>query len=362
MIRIRVKAAARDYEVLVGGDLLRAPGQWLSGAGPDGDVRIITDTTVGELYGPALQGSLRAEGRGAEAFEIAPGEPSKTLEVAARIYDWLVETGTERRDLIVALGGGVVGDLAGFVAATFLRGLRFVQVPTSLLAQVDSSVGGKVAVNHSRGKNLIGAFYPPSLVVADTAVLATLPPREYSAALAEMVKHGVILDGTYFRTLEGAGADLLRPDPRLLQPLVARSVELKAKVVEQDEQEAGLRAILNYGHTVGHAVEAATDFRRYRHGEAVAIGMSAAGYLAFSLRMVDRETVDRQSRLLTRLGLPMKSPGLSPALLRDAIRRDKKSRGGRPAWVLPEAIGRVVVRRDVPDRHVDEMLEAVTSP
>jgi 3-dehydroquinate synthase len=290
------------------------------------------------------------------SYQVPSGEASKSLDAAARLYDWLVETGTERRDLVLALGGGVVGDLAGFAAATFLRGVRLVQIPTSLLAQVDSSVGGKVAVNHPRGKNLIGAFYPPSLVIVDSSTLSTLPARELSAALAEVVKMGVILDPQLFDLLEREAESLLRLEPAVVEQVVARSIELKAGVVQQDERESGPRAILNYGHTIGHGVEAASDYLLYRHGEAVAIGMEGAARLAAEIGSCPRDLAQRQGSLLRRFGLPLSYRGVAGDAILEAMSRDKKASRGRLTWVLPERIGKMAIRRDVPESAVERVV------
>lgn len=342
--------------------MLASAGELLKEAGLAGRIRLVADAAVHEIYGRGLEARLRESGFAVASFLVPPGEPSKSLEMASRIYDWLIEVGTERRDLVVALGGGVVGDLAGFVAATFLRGLRLVQLPTSLLAQVDSSVGGKVAVDHPRGKNLIGAFYPASLVLADTQTLGTLPRRELSAALAEVAKMGVILDATLFERLERQAESLLRLDLAATEEVIARSIELKAGVVQVDEKETGLRAILNYGHTIGHGVEAASGYREYHHGEAVSVGITGAARIAASLGMTDAATAGRQEALLRRFGLPTSCPGIPVDQVLEAMSRDKKASQGRLAWVLPEKIGQVVVRRDVPPELVRNVLETLATP
>lgn len=359
MITLSIKSGAGPYRVMVGHGLLASVGQLLKDAGLEGNARLISDENVYRRYGLALEDRLLAAGFSVASFVVPPGEASKSLETAGRLYDWLIHVGTERRDLILALGGGVVGDVAGFVAATFLRGVRFVQLPTSLLAQVDSSVGGKVAINHPRGKNMIGAFYPPSLVVVDPATLASLPDRERVAALAEVAKMGVIMDESLFERLERDGSKLAQLDADTVEGVVARSIALKAQVVEQDEKEAGLRAILNYGHTIGHAVEVASDYLTYRHGEAVAIGMVGAARLALRLGMVDAATVERQERLLEGFGLPAGCPGIPVDGLLEAMGRDKKASRGRLTWVLPERIGRVRIRRDVPMNIVRDVLESL---
>ena len=347
MITIAIDAAAGRYQVLVERGLLADAARLLRDAGLEGGVRLIADENVFDQHGRQLEEHLRSSGYSVVSYKVAAGEPSKSLGVAAGLYDWLVDTGTERRDLVVALGGGVIGDLAGFVAATFLRGLRLVQIPTSLLAQVDSSVGGKVAVNHPRGKNLIGSFYPPALVIVDPATLSTLPARELSAATAEVVKMGIIMDPGLFERLERDAEALLELRAGVVEDVVARSISLKANVVEQDERESGLRATLNYGHTIAHGVEAASGYSRYRHGEAVAIGMEGAARIALHMGLIDDGFVDRQRGLLRRLGLPLTYGGARPGEVLSAMGRDKKASQGRLTWILPEGIGEVSIRRDV---------------
>jgi len=356
MIRIPIEAAAGRYLVMVGRGLLATTGELLREAGLEGGLRLIADEAVYRLYGPDLEERLRSVGFSVASFQVPSGEPSKSLDMASRLYDWLIESRTERKDLVLALGGGVVGDLAGFVAATYMRGVRLVQLPTTLLAQVDSSVGGKVAVDHPRGKNLIGAFHPPSLVIADPTVLASLPGRELRAAMAEVVKMGVILDADLFARLEEEAEALLRLEVEPLEAVIARGIELKARVVQEDEKESGPRAILNYGHTLGHAVEAVSGYLLYRHGESVAIGMVGAAMIAAEMGMVDRVVVDRQAVLLKRFGLPTSCSGMPVDRLLEAMGRDKKASRGRLTWVLPERIGHASIRRDVPVKLVERVL------
>lgn len=333
---------------------------YLERAGLSGRVRLVADARLMDTHGARVESALRDSGRDHATLAVTAGETAKSLASAERIYDWLIETGTERGDTLVALGGGVIGDLAGFVAATYLRGIPLVQVPTTLLAMVDSSIGGKVGINHRLGKNLIGAFHQPRLVIADTAMLQTLPRRELAAGWAEVVKTGLILDAVLFRRLEADPAGLLGLDPDLTVAAIARSVELKAMVVAEDERESGRRMLLNYGHTIGHAIEAATDYERYLHGEAVAIGMSAAGRMAVELGMISRDDLARQDSLLDRLGLPRRAPSLNPDDLWAPMRRDKKARQSRLRWVLLAEIGRAVVRDDVPEDLVERLLGSLT--
>jgi 3-dehydroquinate synthase len=356
-----VRTASRTYPVIVGpGALATVPAQ-LAAVGLDGRLRLIADAAVYARYGGALEAALRAAGREVSSQTIPPGEQSKSLAQAEALYDWLLAEGVERRDVVLALGGGVAGDLAGYVAATILRGIRFVQVPTTLLAQVDASIGGKVAVDHPRGKNLIGAFHQPSLVVADTSTLATLPPRELAAGWAEVVKTAVILDAALFELLEREADALraLRPGPT--ETAIRRCMELKAVVVGEDERESDRRAILNYGHTVGHAVEAATAYGRYLHGEAVAIGLVAAARIAVELGLFGADVAARQRALLERFDLPTGAPGVDRGAVRAAMGLDKKARAGQLAWVLPTRLGDVTVRRDVPEALVERALDEVLS-
>jgi 3-dehydroquinate synthase len=274
---------------------------------------------------------------------LPPGEATKSLASASRLYDVLVNHMADRHTAVVAIGGGVIGDLAGFVAATYARGIPLVMVPTTLLAQVDSSVGGKVGVNHPGAKNIIGAFHQPSGVWIDTETLRTLPDREIRCGLAEVVKYGVILDGAFFEELERSVEAILRRDARMLRRIVARSCELKASVVSRDErEETGLRAVLNFGHTIAHAIEAVAGYDGpYQHGEAVAVGMVAEARLAERLGWITPEIVGRIHRLLDRLGLPTTAPELDPDRLISAMARDKKNRGGRIRFVLPRSLGHV---------------------
>ena len=303
---------------------------------------IVTDENVAQFAKPYAD-SLRAAGI-ANTLEILPaGEASKSLDRASALYDRLIELRADRHFAIIALGGGVIGDLAGFVAATFTRGLPLLMVPTTLLSQVDSSVGGKVGVNHPRAKNIIGAFHQPVCVWIDVTSLNTLPDRELRCGLAEVVKYGVILDSTFFDSLEQNCRPILGRDSALIRRIVARSCELKAEVVSKDErEETGLRAVLNFGHTVGHAIEAVAGYGGgFQHGEAVAVGMVAECRLAQRLGWIGPEVTTRVARLLEQFGLPISAPGLDLDLLLEAMTRDKKNRDGKIRFVLPRAIGHV---------------------
>jgi 3-dehydroquinate synthase len=278
------------------------------------------------------------------------------LETAVSIYDWLVNFHAERNDSIVALGGGMVGDLAGFVAANFLRGLPLVQVSTSLTGMVDAAIGGKVAVNHPRAKNLIGAFYQPRLVLADTETLTTLPRRELVSGCAEVVKHAMICDPRLLEYLEERAEGLLMLDKAITSEVVSRSAAIKARVVSEDEKEQGIRVILNYGHTIGHGLEAATNYERFLHGEAIAIGMMGAAMISRQVGLLFQEVVDRQKALLERFGLPTTCSGVDIESLLKAMELDKKVVGKKGRWVLLSGIGKPVVRDDI---HREEAVSAI---
>jgi shikimate kinase/3-dehydroquinate synthase len=344
----QVTTTTQQYPVLVGRGWLKRLGREMSHAGLSGSAYIISDEKVFPLYGRRLSRVLEDAGFKIGSYVVPPGETSKSLDTATAIYDFLAERQAERNNTIVALGGGMVGDLAGFVAATYLRGMPLVQVPTSLVAMVDASIGGKVAVNHPRAKNIIGAFYQPRLVLADIDVLASLPRRELVSGWAEVVKHGLILDADYFCFLEQSVEKLLRLESETTTIAVARSAAIKAQIVSEDEKEQGRRTLLNYGHTVGHGLEAAGGYERFLHGEAVAIGMMAAAFISQRLGMIPTELVEHQGRLLGRLGLPTRCTGVDRQAVLAAMKLDKKVRDKATRWVLLEGLGRAVVRQDVP--------------
>jgi len=325
---------------------------------------LVTDSNLATLGLPSAYETCLA-GAGIEAVTVAvpAGESSKSLAGAATLYDALVALKADRHTVIVALGGGVIGDLAGFVAATYARGLPLVMVPTTLLAQVDSSVGGKVGINHPDAKNIIGSFHQPVGVWIDTAVLDSLPIRELRCGLAEVVKYGVIMDAQFYVNIERDASAILARDPRALRHIISHSCRLKAQVVAQDErEETGLRAILNFGHTVGHAIEAVAGYGgSFQHGEAVAAGMVAESRLAQRLAWIGPDVVERLVRLLDRLGLPTSAPGLDPEHLLEAMGRDKKNRRGKIRFVLPRAIGRVETSDSPSDESVRGMLAELVS-
>ncbi len=364
---LTVTTPTASYPVLIGPGLLHALPDQLGALGLGGKAWLISDTAVYPRYGAIVQDLLRGAGYTVQSHAVPAGEASKDLATAARLYDWMIGGGVERRDTVLALGGGVVGDLAGFVAATALRGVALVQLPTTLLGMVDSAIGGKTGVNHPLGKNLIGAFHQPHLVLSDTMTLATLPPRELRAGWAEVIKHGVIRDAGLFQDLEDSSAQVadlssaraIHQLQSTIGALVHRAVKVKVDVVNADEREYGERMLLNYGHTLGHALEAATGYGTLLHGEAVAIGMHLAARIAQRLDMLDAAAVERQRRLLGAYGLPTAIPdGVAPEHLMALTLHDKKVSAGRVRWVLPTTIGSVTVRDDVPQALVRAVLES----
>lgn len=335
----------RAYPIVIGRHCLPRLGRLLKSLAAVRRIVIVSAPPVYRRYGRAILASLNASGFEARVVTVPDGERAKSLRWLSYLYDRLVEARCDRDVTVIALGGGVIGDLAGFAASTYLRGVRVVQVPTTLVAQVDASIGGKTAVNHPNGKNLIGTFHQPALVLADVAVLRTLPTRDLVGGLAEVVKYGVIADPALFQYLERHAPRLLACDLAALERIVVRSAAIKADVVGRDEREGGLRRILNYGHTLGHAVETVTGYRRVHHGEAIAIGMAFAARLGVRLGLCGWNLVERQDGLLRRIGLPARLPqGISTSGLMSSMAHDKKVRGGRLHFVLPRRVGAVVVR------------------
>jgi len=337
---VTVELGDRSYPIQIGSGLLADVGSRLAALRYD-SAAVITNPTVSKLHLDTVRNSLQRAGYGATVIEIPAGEEHKNLAWLAFIYDRLVEARLDRTSPLLALGGGVIGDLTGFAAATFLRGVPFVQLPTTLLAQVDSSVGGKTGINHVAGKNLIGAFYQPQLVVIDVTTLQTLPRRELLAGLVEVIKYGVILDPKLFALIEKKLDRILALDLDVLRPIVQRSCALKAEVVQRDERESDYRSILNFGHTLGHAIEGLTEYKRYLHGEAVAIGMAFAARLSAVRGYCNQVTMQRIIRLLKRAGLPVEVPSdLVGPQLALAIESDKKAAGGKVKFVGLEDLGR----------------------
>jgi len=355
MQTLRVELGERAYAIYIGEHLLSSAGLIL----PHLDlpkVAIVTNTTVAALYLQQLAEALRAGGVDVISIVLEDGERYKDWATLNRIYDALLERRCDRKTTLIALGGGVIGDLAGFAAATYMRGIPFIQVPTTLLAQVDSSIGGKTGINHPLGKNMIGAFYQPRLVLADTAVLASLPPRELSAGMAEVIKHGLIRDGAFFAWLEQNMEKLLACDREALAHAVRRCCEIKAAVVAEDERETGVRALLNFGHTFGHAIESGLGYGKWLHGEAVAAGMVMAADLSRRMDLIAQAEAERIIALLKRARLPTAPPDIAPARLLELMGVDKKAEGGKLRFVLLEGIGAASIRADVPDGPLQQAL------
>ncbi|MCX6024275.1 MAG: 3-dehydroquinate synthase [Chloroflexi bacterium] len=348
-----VTTETQSYPVYVEAGGLSRLGERMRGAGLSGGATIIADRNVAGSYGETALASLADAGFAADLHVIDAGEPAKNLDTVARLYDHLLERRAERSHTLVALGGGVTGDLVGFVAATYLRGVPFVQAPTSLLGMVDAGIGGKTGVNRPQGKNLVGAFYQPRLVLADTDTLKSLPQRALTEGWAEAIKHALILDPALLATFEREADRLLRLEPDITAAVVRRSTAIKAEVVSQDEKEIGLRMILNYGHTIGHALENVTGYGRLLHGEAVAVGMRGAAQLSQAMGLLTAEDVERQQAVLRRFGLPETAPGADADAVLAALLLDKKVKAKTVRWVLLDGLGRAVVRNDVPPELVE---------
>jgi 3-dehydroquinate synthase len=359
---LRVDLPGREYDIHIGEGLIGQAGELLRPHLRRPRVAVVTDAHVAERHWPAFREVLERDGIGAEALVLPPGEGTKDWANLARTVEWLLERKVERRDLVVALGGGVIGDLAGFAAAVLRRGVRFVQVPTTLLAQVDSSVGGKTGINTAQGKNLVGAFHQPVLVIADTGLLATLPLRDFLSGYGEVVKYGLLGDAGFFDWLEANGAAVLAQEPAALERIVRRSCEMKAGIVVRDETEEGDRALLNLGHTFAHALEAATGYgERLLHGEAVAVGLGLAFDLSARLGLCSQEEPSRVRAHLRAMGMkaalsdvPGGLPG--PEELLRLMGQDKKAVAGKLRFILARGIGRAFVADDVPTEAVIEVL------
>lgn len=353
MLRVTVGLPGRQYDILIGAELLGRAAEFIAPLGPT-RIAIVTGTAVGALYASALRRSLSTIAD-VTAITLPDGESHKQWTSVSRILDALVEVRADRRSLVVALGGGVIGDIAGFAASIYMRGIRLVQIPTTLLAQVDSSVGGKTGINHPRGKNLIGAFHQPQLVISDTATLQTLPDRELSAGLAEVLKHGLLADRDYFERTARELTLLRARDPDALMSAVGRSCQIKAGIVERDERESGERALLNLGHTFGHAIEALTGYDRWLHGEAVGCGLVLAADLSHRVGLLPRESLAPIEAAVHAAGLPARIEGLSARAAIESMRGDKKSEAGAIRFILLERIGRAL-QRTVPDLALQDTL------
>lgn len=344
---IQVALGDRAYPIHLGEGVLDLLPEVLASCKVRGAVGLVTDSNVGPLYAGRVRGLIEGAGRRCILHQMPAGEVHKRLEVVEAICGAFLEGGLDRSSTVIALGGGVVGDVAGFAAAAFMRGIPFVQIPTTIVAQVDSSVGGKTGVNHPLGKNTIGAFHQPQAVLIDISLLRSLPDRELRAGLAEAIKHGIIADAALFAHLEVQADAILRKDLAALQVPVQRSCEIKGAIVAEDEFEHGKRANLNYGHTFGHAIESVTHYEQFLHGEAIALGMCAAGALAQRLGMVDEDFVPRQRKCFEAYGLPVLWPDLPVAETLHAMKKDKKVRAGAMKFILATGIGNVVQRTDI---------------
>ena len=358
--QVQIELADRSYPILIGSGLL-ADASTYQDLPPASTALIVSNTTVAPLYAAQLQAALSARYSKVLLLDLPDGEAHKDWPTLQLIFDALLVNSCDRKTVLFALGGGVVGDMTGFAAASYMRGVPFVQIPTTLLAQVDSSVGGKTAVNHPLGKNMIGAFYQPRLVVCDLDTLKTLPPRELSAGLAEIIKYGLIADMPFMDWMEANIGDLLASEPAALAFAIQRSCEIKAHVVGQDEREQGLRAILNFGHTFGHAIESGMGYGQWLHGEGVGCGMVMAAHLSQRLGLVDMAFVDRLTGLIQRAGLPVKGPILDAAdnagRYLELMRVDKKSEAGEIRFVLIDGPGKATVR-PAPDAVVREVINS----
>jgi 3-dehydroquinate synthase len=346
---VDVSLGPKSYSVVVERGVLTTVGARLKALRVGSRVALVTSASILRLYGKPVTESLEEAGFTVTVVDVPEGESAKVLTVAEQCWNALLAAGLDRTSTVLALGGGAVGDLAGFVAATYMRGLNFAQIPTTVLAQVDASIGGKTAIDHPTAKNLIGAFYQPRIVLVDPSTAATLPERDYRSGLAEIVKHGIVLDAEYFADLERSVSEIRARDGATLERIIGGSCRLKANVIERDpEEKSELRFALNYGHTIGHALEAATAFGRWTHGEAVSLGIVAEARLAARLGIGGAETADRQERLLAAVGLPVRLGDVDPDAVLAATRRDKKSRDGRVPFVLAPSIGSFRVVYDVP--------------
>ena len=354
---VTVGLGERSYPIMIGRNVLERIGAYLSIHPIGNRYCIVSDDNVASLYGQDLLESLKKKGIGVEQITFPQGEANKNLQTVADLASQLAGLRFDRGDALIALGGGVAGDIAGFLASMYMRGIPFVQVPTTLLAQVDSSVGGKTGVDLPEGKNLVGAFYQPRAVFIDPDVLATLPREELLGGLAEVIKYGVIWDREFFDFLETEREKILSLQDEALLPMLARCCEIKAQVVEEDEREGGLRRILNFGHTIGHAVEAASNFRLI-HGLAISIGMRAAADLAVRGGYFQPGEAERIRLLLKDYGLPVTIPDdLDRSLIREFLQRDKKNVAGKIFFVLPTTIGKVIVTSEVAPADLDAVLE-----
>jgi 3-dehydroquinate synthase len=358
MEKIRVELGERSYDIIIGIDILDGIGEEIKAFGLSPKTAIVSNPTVFSLYGERVSESVNAAGFEPVPVIIPDGEAYKNIETLKYIYDELLKYRLDRKSALIALGGGVVGDIAGFAASTYMRGISYIQIPTTLLAQVDSSVGGKTGIDHELGKNMIGAFWQPRLVWIDVETLRTLPQKQVLAGLSEVIKYGVIRDKEMFDFLEARRDDILNLGMEALTHIIKRSCEIKAEVVSSDEREAGMRAILNYGHTIGHAIETTTKYEKYLHGEAIAIGMCLEAKLAEILGLIDKDQVLRIRQIIHSYGLPSGMPEtISTSSVSLSMKLDKKAVAGELKFILPERIGSVRTLTGVSDEVIREALQ-----
>lgn len=357
MKKVKVDLGDRSYDIVIQKGLLQHSEEALSKIKLGSKGVLITNGTVGSLYAKSAKAGLEKVGAHVEVLTVREGEEFKTLRTAEDLFAQMAEAGLDRSSFVVSLGGGVIGDLAGFVAATYMRGIDFVQIPTTLLAQVDSSVGGKVGVNLLNAKNMVGAFYQPKMVLIDPKVLASLPDREMRAGAAEVIKYGIIWDEDLFDYIEKNLPKIMSRDAEVLTAIIAKSCQIKGEVVQKDERENGLRAILNYGHTIGHAIESACRYKRYVHGEAIAIGMVCAATMGQRMSLCSQDCLERQENLLKEAGLPVGAKWAQPQEVYKRLFGDKKARAGVLRFILPRKIGEVIISDKVPENILKGVLQ-----
>ena len=358
MQKIRVELGERSYNIMIGSGILKDIGRIIEKFEFSNKAALISNPTVYNLYGKTVSESLKASGYDLIEVLLPDGEEYKSLASAEKIYESLLKAKLDRKSVLIALGGGVIGDITGFAASTYMRGIDFIQIPTTLLAQVDSSVGGKTGVNHPLGKNMIGAFWQPKLVCIDTSTLETLPRREFLSGLGEVIKYGVIWDEDFFVYLESNSDKILRLDKEALTHIIWRSCEIKSEVVSKDERESGLRAILNYGHTIGHAIETITGYKKYLHGEAVAIGMYMEARLSHQLGLIEKKAVARIKALIDSYKLPSEMPDeIQIYDLMEKMQIDKKTVGGKMHFVLPEKVGSARIHSEIKSEDIKKLAE-----
>jgi 3-dehydroquinate synthase len=356
MQSLSIDLGERSYDILIGSGLRKQAGEFFKAILKPSRIVIITHPSINSLYGEEITESFIAQGWITDILEVPEGESSKNLGQAEKLYDYLLELNCDRKSVLVALGGGVIGDLVGFVAATYQRGIPFIQMPTTLLSQVDSSVGGKTAVNHPKGKNMIGAFYQPCLVVTDLETLTTLSQKEYRAGLAEIVKYGVIADARFFDFLETNYKKILNLDFECLSYIIETSCAIKARVVEKDERESHYRMILNFGHTFGHAIESLTEYSRFIHGEAVSMGMVFAAELSLSMEKCSEDVPKRLNALLKNFGLPVDMPKLNSSAVLESLYHDKKTMDQKIKFILVNEIGSIEIVDQVSEAEILKVL------